>query len=108
MALFRENIGHWGAIFNKSVRNLSLCGPGKIRIADSIPPARLSTPARFAWQHFGSILPVAARKGPFALSFDSTRDVLLEWRDLKLKFNGEMEHLGRSLWFRVGRKLGFL
>jgi SAM-dependent methyltransferase len=53
-------------------------------------------------------LPFAARKGPFALSFDSTRDVVLEWRDLKLKFNAEMEHLGRSLWFRVGRKLGLL
>jgi hypothetical protein len=53
-------------------------------------------------------LPIAARKGPFALSFDSTRDVLLEWRDLKLKFNGEMDRLGRSPWFRMGRKLGLL
>jgi hypothetical protein len=53
-------------------------------------------------------LPIAARKGPFALSFDATRDVLLEWHDLKLKFNAEMERLGHSLWFRVGRRLGLL
>ena len=53
-------------------------------------------------------LPVAVRKGPFALSWNSTRDVVMEWRDLKLKFNAEMEHLGRSLWFRAGRKLRLL
>jgi SAM-dependent methyltransferase len=52
-------------------------------------------------------LPVAACKGPFALSLDATRDVVEEWRSLKLKFNAEMRQLGRSYWFRAGRKLGF-
>ncbi|PWU00693.1 MAG: hypothetical protein C5B51_24565 [Terriglobia bacterium] len=50
-------------------------------------------------------LPIAARKGPFALSLDATRDVVEEWRELKLKFNAEMQTLGRSYWFRIGRKL---
>jgi SAM-dependent methyltransferase len=53
-------------------------------------------------------LPIAARKGNFALSAAATRDVLEEWRDLRLKFNAEMKRLDRNLWFRVGRKLGLL
>jgi SAM-dependent methyltransferase len=53
-------------------------------------------------------LPIAAHKGPFAFSFEATRDVLEEWRDLRLKFTSEMKRLDRNFWFRVGRKLGFL
>lgn len=53
-------------------------------------------------------LPIAARQGPPSLSFDATRDIVEEWRDLKLKFNAGMASLNRSLWFRVGRKLGLL
>jgi SAM-dependent methyltransferase len=53
-------------------------------------------------------LPIAARKGPFAFSFEATRDVLEEWRDLRLKFTSEMKRLDGNLWFRVGRKLGLV
>jgi SAM-dependent methyltransferase len=53
-------------------------------------------------------LPIAARKERFGFSFDATRDVLEEWRDLKRKFNGEMKRLDRNFWFRLGRKIGFL
>jgi SAM-dependent methyltransferase len=53
-------------------------------------------------------LPIAARKGSFSLSADATRDVLEEWRDLRLKFTAEMKRLDRNFWFRLGRKLGFL
>ncbi len=53
-------------------------------------------------------LPIAARKGPFALSFDAARDVVREWQELKLKFDGEMARLDKAFWFRVGRKLGLL
>ena len=53
-------------------------------------------------------LPIAARKGPFALTRENTRDVLREWRDLNLKFHAEMRRLDRALWFRIGRKLGLL
>jgi SAM-dependent methyltransferase len=53
-------------------------------------------------------LPIAARKGPRSLSSEATREVLGEWRDLKVKFNTEMQHLLRSRWFRAGRKLGLV
>ena len=53
-------------------------------------------------------LPIAARKGPFAFSFDAARDVVREWQELKLKFDAEMARLDKALWFRVGRKLGLL
>ena len=53
-------------------------------------------------------LPIAARKGTFAFSAEATRDVLEEWRELRLKFDAEMKRLDRNIWFRLGRKLGFL
>jgi hypothetical protein len=53
-------------------------------------------------------LPMAARKGAFAFGLDATRDLVREWQELKLKFDGEMARLDRALWFRVGRKLGLL
>ena len=53
-------------------------------------------------------LPIAARQGPFAFSSEAARDVVEEWRALKLKFNAEMQRLERSYWFRLGRKMGFL
>jgi hypothetical protein len=53
-------------------------------------------------------LPMAARKGTFALSREATRDVLEQWRELKQKLDGDMRRLGRSYWFRLGRKMGWL
>jgi hypothetical protein len=53
-------------------------------------------------------LPITARKGPAALRPKVTRELLEEWRDLNGKFQGEMTRLNRSLWFRLGRKLGLL
>lgn len=53
-------------------------------------------------------LPITARKGPFALSPGATRDIVEEWRDLRLKFDDEMHKLNRSYWFRLGRKLGLV
>jgi SAM-dependent methyltransferase len=53
-------------------------------------------------------LPIAARKGPMGLSAAATRDVLDEWRELRIKFTSEMKRLDRNLWFRVGRKLGWI
>ena len=46
-------------------------------------------------------LPIAARKGPFALSLSSTRDVLEEWR-------GTQERIALSRWCRLGRRLGLM
>jgi SAM-dependent methyltransferase len=53
-------------------------------------------------------LPIAARKGAFAFSAAATRDVVEEWRELRLKFDAEMKRLDCNFWFRLGRKLGFL
>lgn len=51
-------------------------------------------------------LPVAARKEPFTLSAEARRDILEEWRDLKQKHDREMKRIGRSWWYRIGRRLG--
>lgn len=51
-------------------------------------------------------LPIAARKGPFACGIDAMRDVMEEWRDLKIAFNSEKTRLARSPWSRIGRGLG--
>jgi SAM-dependent methyltransferase len=53
-------------------------------------------------------LPMAARKGEFAFSRDAARDVVEEWRGLRQNVDAEMRRLGRSRWFRAGRKLGLL
>lgn len=53
-------------------------------------------------------LPIVARKGRFGWSRDAARDVVEEWRGLKQKFDTDMRRLGRSWWFRIGRKLGWL
>jgi len=53
-------------------------------------------------------LPIAARKETFVLGPAATRDVLDEWRELRLKFDAEMKRLDRNFWFRLGRKLGFV
>jgi hypothetical protein len=50
-------------------------------------------------------LPIAARKGDFAFSRESTREVIEEWRGVKQKHDREMRRLLRSYWFRLGRKL---
>lgn len=49
-------------------------------------------------------LPVAARKGPFNCGIDAMRDVMEEWAALRR----ERERIDRSLWNRVGRRLGLL
>jgi SAM-dependent methyltransferase len=46
-------------------------------------------------------LPVAARRGAFALNVDVARDIVEHWRDA----HHEIKRLGRTWWFRVGRKL---
>jgi SAM-dependent methyltransferase len=51
-------------------------------------------------------LPIAARKGDFAFSRESAREVVEEWRGVKQKHDAEMQRLLRSYWFRIGRKLG--
>jgi SAM-dependent methyltransferase len=48
-------------------------------------------------------LPVAARKGAFGLSADATRELVEHWRDA----GEEMRRMGRSWWFRAGRKMGW-
>jgi SAM-dependent methyltransferase len=53
-------------------------------------------------------LPIAARKGSFGLSRAAARDIVEEWRGLKQKFDADMLRLGKSWWFRIGRKLGWL
>jgi SAM-dependent methyltransferase len=53
-------------------------------------------------------LPIAARKGSFGLSRAAARDIVEEWRGLKQKFDGDMRRLGKSWWFRIGRKAGWL
>jgi SAM-dependent methyltransferase len=53
-------------------------------------------------------LPMAARKGRPGLSRSATRDVVEEWHGLKRKFDADMRRLGRSWWFRVGRKMGWV
>jgi SAM-dependent methyltransferase len=51
-------------------------------------------------------LPVTARKEPFSLRLDSTREIVEQWRDVRQKLDAEMSNLNRSRWFRAGRKLG--
>jgi hypothetical protein len=51
-------------------------------------------------------LPIAARKGDFAFSRESAREVVEEWRGVKQKHDAEMRGLLRSYWFRLGRKMG--
>lgn len=53
-------------------------------------------------------LPIAARKGAFGLSRAATRDLVEEWRGLKQKFDADIRRLGKSWWFRIGRKIGWL
>lgn len=52
-------------------------------------------------------LPIAARRGDFAFSRESARDVVGEWRGVKQKHDAEMQRLLKSYWFRIGQKLGF-
>jgi SAM-dependent methyltransferase len=49
-------------------------------------------------------LPIAARKGEFSLGADATREVMEHWREV----NRSIRRLGRTYWFRVGRKLGLV
>lgn len=49
-------------------------------------------------------LPMAARKGQFTLGPGAVREVMEHWRGL----NRDVARLGRSYWFRAGRKLGLI
>jgi len=51
-------------------------------------------------------LPVAARKAPFSLGREATREIVEQWRDVRRKHDSEMLRFNRSPWFRAGRKLG--
>jgi len=53
-------------------------------------------------------LPIAARKGRYGLSREAAADIVEEWRALREKFDADMLRLGRSWWFRAGRKMGWL
>jgi SAM-dependent methyltransferase len=53
-------------------------------------------------------LPVVARKGEFAFSVEAARAMLEEWRDYRNQFDAEMKRMDRSLWLRIGRRLGFV
>lgn len=52
-------------------------------------------------------LPMVARKGAFAFSTDSARDVMEEWLALRNRVDAEHGRRNRSFWFRIGRKLGW-
>lgn len=81
---------------------LAAAGLTEIRIyGEDYPPFGISRSETWS-------LPVAARKQPFAFSADATRDVMEEWRDLRQKFDAEMQRLDRAFWFRLGRKLGLV
>jgi SAM-dependent methyltransferase len=47
-------------------------------------------------------LPIAARRGPFALSADAARDIVEHWRDA----HHALKRVAGSWWFRAGRRLG--
>jgi len=49
-------------------------------------------------------LPMAARKGNFALSLDATREVMEHWQAI----NRDIQRIGGTYWFRLGHKLGLL
>jgi hypothetical protein len=51
-------------------------------------------------------LPIAARKSKFSLGPDAARDLVEQWRDVRQTHDAEMRRLGKSYWFRLGRKLG--
>jgi SAM-dependent methyltransferase len=52
-------------------------------------------------------LPMVARKGDFAFSTASAREVMEEWREVRNRAHREADRLNRSYWFRIGRKLGW-
>jgi len=53
-------------------------------------------------------LPVVARKGEFAFSREAARGLIEEWRDYRNRFDEEMKRMDRSVWFRIGRRLGLI
>jgi SAM-dependent methyltransferase len=94
--------------FNESdlKRMLAAAGFREVKIyAENYAPFGIVQPE--SWS-----LPIAARKGHFALPGDSTREVMREvmeqWRDQRRNIHEQARRLDRSLWFRIGRKLGFL
>ncbi len=56
-------------------------------------------------------LPIGARKGPLALSLESTREMISERAELSSavrRARGELDQLNCTFWVRLGRKLGLL
>ncbi|HEV2446378.1 MAG TPA: hypothetical protein VGS58_10665, partial [Candidatus Sulfopaludibacter sp.] len=49
-------------------------------------------------------LPIAARKGEFALGADAAREIMEHWSEL----NRSLQRMARTYWFRIGWKLGLL
>jgi SAM-dependent methyltransferase len=77
---------------------LSAAGFASIRIySENYPPFGIAR--NESWS-----LPMAARKGTFALGPEATREVMEHWREL----NRSVQKLGRTYWFRIGRKLRLL
>jgi SAM-dependent methyltransferase len=83
-------------------RTLEAAGFVSVKIY-SEPNAQLGIVPAESWS-----LPVAARKGPFAGGIDTMRDVMEEWHALKSSVRRERERIDRSLWNRVGRRLGLV
>ncbi len=52
-------------------------------------------------------LPIAARRGRYGLRRDAARELVEECAAIRLQHDSTMRRLGRSWWFRIGRKLGF-
>lgn len=50
-------------------------------------------------------LPIAARKAPFGLNADATREIVDQWLEVKRRFDNE-QATQTSRWMRLGRKLG--
>jgi len=83
-------------------RTLEQAGFGAARIyAEKYLPFGISYSEKWS-------LPVVARKGEFAFSLESTRALIEDWRDYRNRFDTEMQRLDRSLWFRIGRRLGLI
>jgi hypothetical protein len=82
-------------------RHLRDAGFNDIRIyGEDVPPFGIFQSE--AWS-----LPIAARKAPFTLSMDTSREILDQW----VRLNQRLDHdqrLQSSRWMRLGRRLGFI
>jgi hypothetical protein len=80
-------------------RHLAEAGFSDVRIyADDYPPYGIFQSE--AWS-----LPIAARRTPFGLGLDATREIVGQWRQVKQQLSAE-DRIATSRWVRLGRKLG--